>query len=199
MSGPFMQGRQAGAGADPGPARGTRGSVSFQPMATLEEHVPDADAFRRAVGRFATGVTIVTTVVDGVDHAMTASSFAAVSLEPLLVLVCVEKEARFHDAVLAAGTWGVSVLDSTGRPAADWFAMRGRPLHGQLDRVAFSRGAATGCALLDGSLATLECRTTAVYDGGDHDIVLGEVVSLGTPRPDGRPLLYYRSRYHTLP
>jgi flavin reductase (DIM6/NTAB) family NADH-FMN oxidoreductase RutF len=161
-------------------------------VSALEEHIVDADAFRRTVGRFATGITVVTTVVDGVDHAMTANSFTTVSIEPLLVLVCVEKEARFHDALLEAGTWGVSVLDASSRATADWFATRGRPLHGQLDRVPHGRGALTGCALLDSSLATVE-------DGGDHSIVVGEVLSLGTPRPDARPLVYFRSRYHTLP
>ena len=60
-------------------------------VSALEEHIVNADAFRRIVGRFATGITVVTTVVDGVDHAMTANSFTTVSLEPLLVLVCVEK------------------------------------------------------------------------------------------------------------
>lgn len=159
---------------------------------------PDTDAFRKAVGRFATGVTVVTTVVDGVDHAMTASAFASVSLEPLLVLVCVEKEARFHDAVLESGTWAVSVLDADGRRAAEWFATRGRPLHGQLDRFPHRRGPASGAALLDTALAWLECRTTAVYDGGDHDIVVGEVLDLELGGPDSAPLVYFRSHYRGL-
>ncbi len=168
-------------------------------VSALEEHVVDADAFRRVVGRFATGIAVVTTRVDGTDHAMTASSFTSVSLEPLLVLVCVEKDARFHDAVLEAGTWGVSVLDASSKGIADWFATRGRPLHGQLDRCAYGRGRLTGAALLDNAIATVECATTAVYDAGDHSIVVGEVLSLGTPHPEGKPLVYFRSRYHTLP
>src|SRR5688500_796030 len=108
----------------------------------------DAEAFKRAVGSFASGVTVVTTQVNGVDHAMTASAFTAVSREPLLVLVCVDKDARFHDAVLESGTWGVSVLAAQGRRAADWFATKGRPLVGQLDRYPHHRGV-TGAALLD--------------------------------------------------
>jgi len=71
---------------------------------------PDIDSFRRAMGRFATGVTILTTRTRDVDHAMTASALTSVSLEPLLLLVCVEREGRFHDAVLEAGIWGISVL-----------------------------------------------------------------------------------------
>jgi flavin reductase (DIM6/NTAB) family NADH-FMN oxidoreductase RutF len=159
---------------------------------------PDPDVFRRVVGRFATGVTVVTTRADGLDHAMTASAFTSVSLEPVLVLVCVEKEARFHDAVTAAGTWAVSVLSEFGRPASQWFATRGRPLHGQLDRYPHHRGPVTGSVLLDDALATLECRTYGIHDGGDHSIVVGEVLFVGTPRPESRPLVYYRGRYHTL-
>ena len=93
-----------------------------------------------AVGRFATGVTVVTAVDGGLDHAMTASAFTSVSLDPMLVLVCVENEARFHDAIIAAGAWAVSILDASARPVAEWLATRGRPLHGQLDRIPF-RGA----------------------------------------------------------
>jgi flavin reductase len=155
----------------------------------------DDDVFRRTVGHFATGVTVVTTRRDGVDHAMTASAFSSVSLDPLSVLVCVDKEARFRDAVLESRTWGVSVMSTAGRRAADWFAMKGRPLVGQLDRFPHHRGSLTGAALLDDSIAWLECRTLAVYDGGDHDIVLGEVLDLGLDDRDAAPLVYYRGRY----
>lgn len=154
----------------------------------------DPDVFRRAVGHFATGVTVATTRVGTFDHAMTASAFTSVSLEPVLVLVCVDKEARFRDAVVESGTWAVSILSAAGRRAAEWFATKGRPLVGQLDRYPHHRGV-TGAALLDGSLAWLECRTEAVYDGGDHDIVLGAVVAAVEGDRDGTPLLYHRGRY----
>ena len=155
------------------------------------------ESFRRAVGRFATGVTVVTAVDGGLDHAMTASAFTSVSLDPLLVLVCVENEARFHDAITSAGAWAVSVLDASARPVADWLATRGRPLHGQLDRIPFTRGV-TGAAILQQSSAWLECRTTAVHPGGDHDIVVGEVVALGLGDESAGALLYHRSRYRAL-
>ena len=158
----------------------------------------DSDSFRRVVGRFATGVTVVTTCVDGVDHAMTASAFTSVSLDPVLVLVCVEKDARFHDAILESGSWAVSVLAASGRRAAEWFATRGRPLVGQLDRVAHHRGAISGAALLDDSLAWMQCRTTAVYDGGDHDVVLGAVVEVARSEIEGPPLVFYRGAYREL-
>ena len=159
---------------------------------------PDLGAFRRVVGRFATGVCVLTTVDATIDHAMTANAFASVSLDPMLVLACVEIEARFHDAVLAAGQWAVSILDDTARPISDWLASRGRPLDGQLERIAFHRGALTGAPLLDAAIGWLECRTTAVHPGGDHSIVVAEVigVQLGDERRD--PLLYFRSSYHAL-
>jgi flavin reductase (DIM6/NTAB) family NADH-FMN oxidoreductase RutF len=159
----------------------------------------DADAFRRAVGHFGSGVTVVTARVDGVDHAMTASAFTSVSLEPVLVLVCVDKEARFRDAVLESGLWGVSVLSAAGRQAADWFATKGRPLVGQLDRFPHHRGRSTDVALLDGAVAWLEVRSTAVYDGGDHDIVVGEVIDLAIGDRDASALVYHRGHYGHLP
>jgi flavin reductase (DIM6/NTAB) family NADH-FMN oxidoreductase RutF len=159
----------------------------------------DTDAFRRAVGHFATGVTVVTTRVDGVDHAMTASAFTSVSLDPVLVLVCVDKEARFRDAVLESGVWGVSVLSTAGRQAATWFATKGRPLIGQLDQYPHHDGRSTDVALLDGAVAWLEVRSTAVYDGGDHDIVVGEVIDLVIGDRDATALVYHRGAYGQLP
>ena len=156
------------------------------------------ESFRRAVGRFATGVCVVTARDGELDHAMTANAFTSVSLDPLLVLVCVETEARFHDAITAAGAWAVSILDASARPAADWLATRGRPLHGQLDRIPFHRGAATGAALLDQAVAWLECRTHGVHPGGDHSIVVGEVVGVGLGDESAGALLYHRSAYRAL-
>jgi flavin reductase len=164
----------------------------------MSQSTPDVDLFRRAMGRFATGVTVLTTRTGDHDHAMTASALTSVSLEPLLVLVCVEREARFHDAVVEAGIWGISVLSSHDRPAADWLATRGRPLHGQLDRIAHHPGPKTGVALLDGATSTFECLTVAVHPGGDHSIVVGEVVSVALAAHPGEALLYYRGRYVNL-
>jgi flavin reductase (DIM6/NTAB) family NADH-FMN oxidoreductase RutF len=161
---------------------------------------PPATAdFRRAVGRFATGICVVSTVADGLDHAMTVNAFTSVSLDPLLVLVCVETEARFCDAVLASGFWGVSILDAAARPAADWLATRGRPLQGQLDTLPHARGPATGAPVLLAASAWLECRTHAVHPGGDHLIVVGEVLSVGLGPEDSGALLYHRAAYRKLP
>lgn len=157
------------------------------------------EAFREAMRRFATGVTVVSCTVHGEDHAMTANAFTSVSLDPLLVLVCVEKVARFHDAVLKAGSWAVSVLDESARDAAEWFATPGRPLKGQFAGFPYVRGQYTGAPLLRSALSTLECRTWATYDGGDHTIVVGDVLYATTDNRGGRPLVYYEGGYQALP
>ena len=154
--------------------------------------------FRRVVGRFATGVTVVSTVFDGTDHAMTVSSFTSVSLDPVLVLFCVEKTARFHRAVLSSGLWAVSVLAEDAADASAWFASRGRPVADQLAGFRYLRGTQTGAAVLAEAIAALECRTRALHDGGDHTIVLGDVLDVTAPRPDAGPLVYYDGSYRSL-
>lgn len=172
--------------------------------------MPDLDAasFRRAVSRYATGIAVVTTRVDGVDHAMTANSFTSVSLDPLLALVCVERDSRFHEAVLAAGVWAVGFLPAGSADLARWFATRGRPLAGQFDRVATRRGA-NGCLLLTDALAGLELTTTQVVPAGDHDILLGAVSAIhdrapgagttsDTAPPPRDPTVYFASAFRHL-
>jgi flavin reductase (DIM6/NTAB) family NADH-FMN oxidoreductase RutF len=159
----------------------------------------DPDLYRRVVGHFATGVTVVTAAVSGSQHAMTASSVTSVSLDPVLMLVSVEKIARFHDAVLAAGSFAVNVLAADQEPISRRFATRGRPHHvAELPGVRYHVSELTGALVLDDCLATLECTTWAVYDGGDHSLVVGEVVRLALHRPDAEPLVYYAGRYGRL-
>jgi len=158
----------------------------------------DRQVYRRAAGQFASGIVVVSTSLDGIGHAMTVTAFASVSLDPLRVLFCAEKIARFHDAVLATGTWAVSVLTEDAEKTARWLATRGRPLAGQLDAFRHHPGASTGAPILDGALAAMECRTTAVHDGGDHSIVVGEVLAVTEPRAGGGPLLHYAGQYRRL-
>jgi flavin reductase (DIM6/NTAB) family NADH-FMN oxidoreductase RutF len=163
----------------------------------------DQAAFRRAAGQFPGGIVVVTT---SAGHAMTVSAFASVSLEPPLVLFCAEKIARFHDAVLEAGSWAVSILAEDGEKTARWLATRGRPLEGQLDGVAHHPGPATGAPVLDDALSVVECQTTAVHDGGDHTIVVGRVTAVTGPpdpadprgRPAHGPLVHYSGGYRRL-
>ncbi len=160
---------------------------------------PSVTEFKAAMGRFASGVTVVSTqLADGTDHAMTASAFSSVSLQPMLILICVEQSSRFHGAIMQAETFAISLLDASGRAAASWLATPGRPLAGQLDQVPHHRGLATGHALLEASLAGLECRTTARYPAGDHTIILGEVLRVELPTDPPNPLLYYRGNYANL-
>jgi len=151
--------------------------------------------FRRAVGRFATGVCVLTSRELQADHAMTVSSFSSVSLEPLLVLVCVHQDARCLDAIVASGVWGISVLGEGQRAVADRLADPGRPVIGQLDRIAHRRGSETGVALLADAVATLECRTTDLYPAGDHSIVVGEVLSAQVDTDRAGVLVHHRGEY----
>ena len=155
----------------------------------------DPVAFRHSVGQFATGIVVVTTPN---GHAMTVSAFASVSLEPPLVLFCAEKIARFYDAVLEAGSWAVSILPEDAEKTSRWLATRGRPMDGQLAGLAHHPGAATGAPVLDDALAVLDCTTKAVYDGGDHSIVLGQVAAVSGPAKARDPLLHYAGRYRRL-
>ena len=109
----------------------------------------DDAAFRAALGRFPSGVTVLSTRYEGVDHAITASAFTSVSLQPPRVLACVDTRTRFHDPLLATGTWGVSILSESGQDAASWLAVRGREIAHQLDPFTHHRGTLTGAALLD--------------------------------------------------
>ena len=157
----------------------------------------DHASFRRAAGQFASGIVVVTTRT---GHAMTVSAFTSVSLDPPLVLFCAEKIARFHAAVLAEGSWAVSILAEDDEKTARWLATRGRPLDGQLDGVAHHPGPVTGAPVLDDALAVLECRTTAVHDGGDHSIVVGLVEAVAgpsDPAPRG-PLVHHSGAYRRL-
>ena len=158
----------------------------------------DQQQFRAALGRFASGVTVVTTMDEGVDHAMTASAFTSVSLDPPQVLVCAHTTSRFHEAVRASGRWGVTILSDRGRTDSAWFADRGRPLENQLGHVGHHRSPG-GFALLDSGIAWMECWTSAIHDGGDHSIIVGDVLWAEVADHDrDNPLLYFRSHYGTI-
>jgi flavin reductase (DIM6/NTAB) family NADH-FMN oxidoreductase RutF len=158
----------------------------------------DPGQYRHVMSRFATGVTVVSTVLDGVRYGLTVNSFTSVSLEPLLVLFCCEIDCAFYAPVLAAGRWGVSVLSDSQAEESTWFATRGEAGVDQFSgRSGVRVGPALGVPLLAGSLGTFECRTWTTYEGGDHTVVIGEVVDAAT-RTDGDPLLYFGSDYRGL-
>ncbi|MFD9123939.1 flavin reductase family protein [Kitasatospora sp. NPDC059571] len=167
---------------------------SQAPAATPEE-------FRAALGQLASGVALVTACdpEDGEDVGMTATSFLSVSLEPPLVLVSVREDSRMDDVLTRAGTWAVSLLGEEHRTLASRFAMKGR----LSDRLLFAdtphrRGEHSGSPLVEGALATVECRTEQRVTAGDHVLVVGRVLHAAVPGPAGRPLLYFRGDYRRL-
>lgn len=158
---------------------------------------PTPEAFRRAVSRYATGIAIVTTTWQGHDHAMTANSFASVSLDPVMALVCVQRDTRFHEAILGSGTWAVGFLPEGSQGTARWFATRGRPLDSQLEPFPHHRGG-NGAVLLDAMLSGLELATEQVIRAGDHDVVIGRVTDVHLPTSEASPTVYFASRYRSL-
>lgn len=156
------------------------------------------EELRATMGRLATGVCVVTTVVDGEDVAMTANSVTSVSLDPPLVLVCVARTARFHSAITASRHWGLSILGGDSVDASTHFSRSGRPPNRQLEAVAHHRGEVTGVALIDGSCAYLECRTEAVHPAGDHSVVIGRVLVTARGPDPVHPLLFHRGSYRWL-
>ena len=159
----------------------------------------DSAGFRNVIGNFASGVTVVTTDVDGLLHGLTANAVSSVSLEPLLVLVCVDKGAVSHKQMEAASHFGMSILSEGQEDVSNTFAQTAPP---EQDGAGMLRGvqvrrAACGVPLIEGALAWLACEKHEVVDAGDHTIFLGRVVEGGMEH-DAAPLLYFRGGYRRL-
>ena len=153
----------------------------------------DPDEFRAALGRFATGVTILTVRdANGHDHGMTVSAFCSVSLVPSLVLACIDHSTDMFGILPQTTHFGINILAEGQEALSRRFAELEA---GRFDAIGYSRGE-SGVVLLDEALAHLECRVVAQQAAGDHDIFVGEVES-ATYRQD-RPLLYYRGGYAQL-
>jgi flavin reductase (DIM6/NTAB) family NADH-FMN oxidoreductase RutF len=152
-----------------------------------------ADEFRRACGRFATGVTVAT-VLDSksVPHGLTVSSFTSVSLDPPLILICLGHAVTCIDAFRAASHFGINVLSSAQRDISDRFARKG---HDRFNGVPWVSGE-TGVPLLPDSLARIECAVHERFVSGDHDILVGRMVRAEVA--EGDPLLYFASRYREI-
>ena len=160
-----------------------------------------ADVFRSVIGRFASGITIVTARdATGRDHGMTATAFSSVSLAPPLVLVCIEHTATMHEVLQHASHLCINFLAADQEELSRRFGS-GEPQRGgipeeiRFDGVGYTRGV-TGGVLLTDALAHLECRIDARHVAGDHTIIVAEV-ELATAH-DARPLIYYRGGYTQL-
>lgn len=152
-----------------------------------------SDEFRAALSRFPSGITVVTSIdSSGVFHGITVSAFCSVSLEPPLILACIEKTTGSHNALISSGKFAVNILAARQDELSERFAL---PLPDKFEGVNFRVGIG-GVPLLEDSLASLECVLRDAFDGGDHTIFVGEVEEV-TIR-DGDPLVYYQGSYRDL-
>ena len=151
------------------------------------------DEFRAALGRFVSGVTVVTTRGD--DNrpvGMTVSAFASVSLEPPLILACIDKRASAHGRFAEGTYFAVNILAEDQEHLSRRFASKDQD---RFNGTLYTEGV-TGPPLLEGALAYLECRVVHAYPGGDHTIIVGEVES--TAVAENKPLAYFRGGYSQL-
>ena len=154
--------------------------------------MPDAQTFRQAWGKFATGVSIVTTAdTDGSVHGMTANGINSVSLDPLLVLVCAGHTTASYPLIRDSRRFAINILSEDQQDVAEYFARPTDQKTGDVD-VAITQ-TERGGYLVDGSLAQMDCRVVTEHEAGDHTIFIGEVeeISVG----DGRPLLFFEGRF----
>ncbi|WP_185996515.1 3-hydroxy-9,10-secoandrosta-1,3,5(10)-triene-9,17-dione monooxygenase reductase subunit [Nocardioides campestrisoli] len=169
-------------------------AVPWQPDDDL---YPEADGlvdharFRDVLGRFASGITVVTATHDGVPVGLTCQSFTSVSLDPPLVLFCPSRASRAWPLIERAGRFCVNVLAADQADVSHAMASRGIDKFAQ---VGWRPSAESGSPVLDGVLAHLECTLEAVHDGGDHHVVLGRVQHLQVDR-EGDALLYFKGDY----
>jgi flavin reductase (DIM6/NTAB) family NADH-FMN oxidoreductase RutF len=149
--------------------------------------------FRRVMGQFATGVTVVTTRLGDEVHGLTANAICSVSLEPLLVLVCVDHAADTHPLLEKSGVFAVNILSDEQEHVSRLFAGPTEEKAGRLEAMGY-RTAVTGAPIIDGCLAYLDCRVVAAYPGGDHTIFVGQVEEAEIGEHSS-PLLFFRGRY----
>lgn len=150
----------------------------------------DGKAFRTIIGRFASGVTVLTTSADGADWGMTASALCSLSLDPPMVVICINKAAPTGEAIASSGHLAVNIMSAD----QGWVAARfATPVADKFAGVAFTRGTAHGDPLLEDSLATLECEVAEVVHGGTHRIFLACVIA--AQDTDRDPLAYYRGQF----
>ncbi|WP_304165241.1 flavin reductase family protein [Phenylobacterium aquaticum] len=167
--------------------------MSFEPVLVedREPEVIDPAAWRAAMGAFASGVVIVSSLDGDRPVGTTVSAFSSVSLSPPLLLVCLDHKSRTREAILQTGAFGINVLSQGQSGLAKLFA--GMAATDRFNDVEIAPGP-LGMPLIGGALAHIECRLHAVHAAGDHDILVGRGLELGT-RP-GRPLIYSQGRFH---
>lgn len=152
----------------------------------------DPREFRNAIGCFATGITVITTIdEDGRPIGLTANSFTSLSLDPPMVLFCLDRTVTSFDRFRKDSPFNVNILGADQEDISTRFAKSGEE---KWNGFAFTAGL-NSCPLLPGSIASFECRTVDLFVGGDHVIVTGEVTCMATAEGDPEPILYYRGQY----
>lgn len=155
------------------------------------------DDFRRSMALFATGVTVITVDYEGEVQGMTANAFTSVSLDPMLVLVCVDQKARTHAHLHAKKRFGINVLSEGQRKIAEHYARPDRePARAEEEAGARFDRTDHGTPVLQGALAYLECRLQTAQDAGDHTIFIAEVEEIVVR--GGTPLLFFESGYRAI-
>jgi flavin reductase (DIM6/NTAB) family NADH-FMN oxidoreductase RutF len=155
----------------------------------------DTTTYRRTMGLFATGVTVLAThTADGDVVGMTANAVTSVSLEPMLLLVCVGKQASIAPHLLSAEGFTLSILSIEQQPLSEYFAR----LWKEIEPPPFNFEDWDGQPRLSGALGAIACRRHDVLDGGDHWIVLGEVTHLHMAGDHASPLIFYKGQYRML-
>ena len=168
-------------------------SIAYPIEESISCMTVDTELFRAVMGRFATGVTVVTTSKGAERYGITVNAFCSVSLDPPLVLICIDRTSQVHDIVIESGIFAVNFLAEDQEHLSNCFAGHSEYRYREFCGATFHSGA-TGAPLLDGTLGYVDCRIADVYPAGDHSIIVGSVEALGTSVEDD-PLLYYRSRY----
>ena len=156
----------------------------------------DEALFRQVMSHFASGVTVVTTRLGDTLRGLTVNAFCSLSLEPMLVLVCIDQVAQSRHLISGSGIFAVNILSWRQQFLADRFAGRALPVDDAFSDVPYNT-AATGAPIVDGSLAWLDCRVVQSLPAGDHVIFVGEVEAAGLDESQ-EPLLYYQSRFSRL-
>lgn len=154
---------------------------------------PTKDHFRKAMGRFATGVTVITTTLDGEKHGMTANAVTSLSLDPMMLLVCVDKTADTHDILSRAGVFAVNILAAGQSDLSNRFAKKEFDGAHEMDDLPLQT-APSGAPIIEGAIAYIDCKTVTEHHGGDHTIFIGEVLD-ARELNDREPLLFYSGQY----
>ena len=156
----------------------------------------DKSLFRQVAGSFGSGVTVITTGLEGRYHGMTASAFCSLSLDPFQIIVCVDRAAHTLPLLQESGRFNVNILGAGQEALSRIFASKDAPERVTFDGIDFTL-TQKGVPLLKGAIASFQCRVAQQFDGGDHIVIVGEVEDAAVGDGD-EPLIYFRGGYRRL-